>query len=122
MRFTESNHCSSRKNCTNCRISQVFRDTIRRLYEVPDDYDARCPFGVYIDVSSQQPVDPSPPPVAPSEVPESPICSAAELAARAAICSSCRFYVAAREFCRKCGCSGRNKSKLKSVTCPIQRW
>jgi hypothetical protein len=41
--FTDTIHCKQRRACKDCRSSQRFRDSIRAVYAVPDDFDQRCP-------------------------------------------------------------------------------
>lgn len=44
--FQESTHCQSRLHCVACRTRQGFRDSIRQHFEVPENFDEECPFGV----------------------------------------------------------------------------
>lgn len=41
---------------------------------------------------------------------------------RFAICLECEYLIKATSTCKKCGCFMTLKTKLKNVTCPIEKW
>lgn len=40
---------------------------------------------------------------------------------RQRICGDCE-YLTDKEICRKCGCVQKNKSRIRNVKCPIEKW
>ncbi len=44
--WTESDRCKNRKHCWPCRNDQAWRDNLKEHYQVPEDFDTVCPFGV----------------------------------------------------------------------------
>lgn len=42
------------------------------------------------------------------------------------ICKTCQFYVSISDICTKfskiCGCTGRHRTRIKSITCPEKKW
>lgn len=44
-----------------------------------------------------------------------------EYAERQRICGECE-HMTESGVCKKCGCMGRNHSRLRTVTCPINKW
>lgn len=57
----------------------------------------------------------------PSKSSQRRVLSDAEFSARQSICGKCE-YLMCNGVCRKCGCAGRNKSRIRSVHCPIDKW
>ena len=57
----------------------------------------------------------------PGKLPEQRIITEAEAQERLEICNKCK-YIMHNGLCKKCGCCGRNQSRLASVHCPINKW
>ena len=45
MKFTDTKFCQDGHNCMTCRMSPGVRRSWKKKYEVPDDFDERCPVG-----------------------------------------------------------------------------
>jgi hypothetical protein len=45
MDFVDTIYCKQGRNCLNCRMSQGLRNSWKKKYEVPDDFDEVCPLG-----------------------------------------------------------------------------
>jgi hypothetical protein len=47
---------------------------------------------------------------------------AAEAESRLVVCLDCPHLIALTKQCKKCGCFMEAKTKLKSASCPIEKW
>jgi len=56
-----------------------------------------------------------------SQQPQRTPISEEQLAIRQSTCRECEFLLP-NDVCKKCGCSGRNKSRIAEVHCPINKW
>jgi hypothetical protein len=47
---------------------------------------------------------------------------AVEAESRLSLCLACPHLIALTKQCKKCGCFMEAKTKLKSASCPIEKW
>lgn len=134
MEWCGSKHCRSRQHCHDCRASEVFRDSIRRGYEVPEDADGgvfACPEGVTLEKLESMPSVRR----MVAGLGEAAVGVAVGLATgqgatvdeevkqrRLSICSLCSRFDAKRSRCRECGCFMEIKAGLASAACILGRW
>lgn len=126
--WVRTRDCIRRRHCKACRESQMFRDSIRRAYTVPDDFDFHCPVGIKGGsrtmaemagglsraigqaagaVATGKPV----------------LASHRTVELRWEQCRNCKdWYDAESERCRQCGCFLAPKIALAFTKCDLGRW
>jgi len=128
--------CRSKVHCYTCRTSVAFQQSLTDELGRERGAVQQCPFQVAVDAASARLPKPRArtrkkgtrtpkalaAPAAPDIVQDTR--TAAEAEANLAICTQCEHYVKEADKCRKmqCGCSGRHRSRLKAVTCPLLKW
>lgn len=129
-----SQHCSSRAHCKNCRLSADFRIWAKDNFAGIDKIDFDCPFGI-TDRSVQQQFPPLHVEAANATAALGRAAkrlisgkkikvSAEERERRLTICKSnkCKQYHRKQGRCLKCGCVTKFKAALDSENCPLGYW
>jgi len=129
-------------HCYACRTDPALRAAVCRQFDEPADALELCPKGLDVAAANDRDLKakklgpyrqfvaraeakeaerPAPPS---AETPEQPPRTPEEAAANFVICTTCEHYVKESDKCRKmsCGCSGRHRSRVKSVICPVGKW
>jgi len=108
--------------CAMCRKSQPWRDEHRVFYDVPADWDTRCPFATFPPFTTQlKTAAKAVARIAEAAVSGKPITvKSAEVERRASICGTCDEYHKGR--CRLCGCRLKAKRRLATEKCPAGKW
>jgi len=126
--FVRSKDCIKRRHCKACRESQMFRDSIRKAYDVPDDFDTRCPIGIRggsrtmmeMAGSLAQAVGQAAGNVATGKA---VIASPKVVEERWELCLKCSdWYDKDSKRCRQCGCYLQPKIALAFSKCDLGKW
>lgn len=139
--FIDTIHCQQRRACKDCRSSQRFRDSVRAVYAVPEDFDQRCPLETAPGVIPLPMVKPLPPPPPPGQLlvnfakavggrakatlAGEPVNVSDEVfRQRVAICETCVLLMLPQRRCRhpKCGCWVDRKARWATEECPENCW
>jgi hypothetical protein len=129
--FFETQLCSSRINCEDCRKSEQYRKGIILSFKV-DGIDFKCPHGITeknleAKIKSGE-VKRRPSPVSLLERAfdqgraKAEPSSEAEKKKRLSICRKCSNFNEIRMRCRSCGCGLKGKFLLKAAKCPDNKW
>ena len=134
IKFKDTAHCGQGNvlsRCRDCRTDQAFRDAIKQHFEVPDDWDEVCPWGVTLKQLNKMP--------SPWHMLKNLLGTIkkaithyiryrkllvprAERKRRLAVCSTCEYFLPKTKRCRKCGCYMKAKVLFQAAECKLNLW
>jgi len=150
--FFLSKHCESKAHCNACRNSQNFRQQILKAFDIPQLFEFErdgklVTVKTYADQKSEFicPWKATPEKVEPIKYPplhkqvknvakaagkvvknvakgKKVIVPDKEKEARLAVCRECAVWDKKKGRCKKCGCYGKWKARLRSENCPLGKW
>lgn len=132
--FIKTEHCGQGKNpprCRDCRTDRAWRDLMRQDWEVPDDWDEVCPWGITLKNLNKMPslwqmfknllhtIKAS---IVHYIQYRRLLAPRVERKRRMNICKPCDYFWPKTKRCLACGCCLKAKVLLKAAECKLSLW